>query len=52
MIVEDEKEEDIEEYLDLNVDPSSATIEELEFSPNQYVTSFDRVLEKVSDIRD
>jgi hypothetical protein len=52
IIVEDEKEEDIEENLDLNVATSSATIEELEFSPDQYVTSFDRVLEKVSDIRD
>jgi hypothetical protein len=46
MIVEDEKKEDIEENLDLNVAPSSATIEEPEFNPDQYVTSFDRVLEK------
>jgi hypothetical protein len=45
-IVEDEKEEDIEENLDLNVAPSSATIEEPEFNPDQYATSFDRVLEK------
>jgi hypothetical protein len=51
-IVEDEKEEDIEEKLDLNVAPSSATIEEPEFNPDQYATSFDRVLEKDSDIRD
>jgi len=34
MIVEDEKkEEDIEENLDLNVAPSSATVQELESSP-------------------
>jgi hypothetical protein len=52
MIGEDEKEENIEENLDLNVVPSSTTIEEPEFSPDQYVTSFDRVLEKDSDIRD
>jgi hypothetical protein len=43
VIVEDEKEEDIEENLDLNVAPSSTAIEEPKFSPDQYVTSFDRV---------
>ena len=45
MIVEDEKEDDVEDGLDLNVAPSSTTIEELEFSPDQYVM-FDRVLKQ------
>jgi hypothetical protein len=51
MIVEDEKEEDIEENLDLNVAASSATVEEPENSPDENV-SFDRVLEKDTHIRD
>jgi hypothetical protein len=52
MIVEDEKkEEDIEENLDLNMAPSSATVQEPEISPDQYVP-FERVLEKYTDNRD
>jgi hypothetical protein len=51
MIVEDEKEDDLEENLDLNEAPSTVIVEEPEFSPDQYVT-FERVLEKDSDIRD
>jgi len=51
MIVEDEKEEDIEENLDLNVAASSATVQEPENSPDENV-SFDRVLEKDTHIRD
>ena len=51
MIVKDEKEEHIQDNLDLNVASSSATIEEPEFSPGQYVM-VDRVLEKDSNIRD
>jgi hypothetical protein len=51
MIVEDEKEDDLEENLDLNEDPSTVIVEEPEFSPDQYIT-FERVLEKDSDIRD
>jgi len=51
MIVEDEKEEHNQDNLDLNVASSSATIEEPEFSPGQYVM-VDKVLEKDSDIRD
>ena len=37
--------------LDLNKAPGTSIIEELEFSPDQYVT-FERVLEKDSDIQD
>jgi hypothetical protein len=45
MIVEDEKEPDIiEENLDLNVTPSSSTVQEPEFSPEQDVP-LERVLE-------
>lgn len=51
MIVEDEKEEDIEENLDLNVAPSSTCVEEPEISPSENIL-FDRVLQKDSDIRD
>lgn len=52
MIVEDEKETRIiEEDLDLNVPPSSSTVQEPEFSPEQN-TPFDRVLEKDISIRD
>ena len=52
MIVEDEKEKDIiEENLDLNVPPSSSTVQEPEFSPDQNV-SLERVLEKDTSIRD
>jgi hypothetical protein len=51
MIVEDEKEEDIEENLDLNVAPSSATVQEPEVSPEQSVP-LERVLEKDTSIRD
>jgi len=52
MIVEDEKkEEDIEENLDLNEAPSTVTMQEPEFSPEEYVP-FERVLQKDDDIRD
>jgi len=52
MIVEDEKEaEIIEENLDLNVPPSSTTVQEPEFSPDQEVP-LERVLEKDTSIRD
>jgi len=52
MIVEDEKEKDIiEENLDLNVPPSSSTVQELEFSPDQNVP-LERALEKDTSIRD
>jgi len=52
MIVEDEKEKDIiEENLDLNVPPSSSTIQEPKFSPDQNVP-LERVLEKDTSIRD
>jgi hypothetical protein len=51
MIVEDEKQQDIiEENLDLNVAPSSATVQELENSPDQNVP-LERVLEKDTSIR-
>ena len=50
MIVEDEKEHDIiEENLDLNVPPSSSTVQEPEFSPNQNVP-LERALEKDTSI--
>jgi hypothetical protein len=51
MIVEDEKAEEIEENLDLNVAASSATIQEPEVSPDQSVP-LERVLEKDTSIRD
>jgi hypothetical protein len=52
MIVEDEKkEEDIEENLDLNEAPSTVTVQEPEFSPEDYVP-FERVLQNEEDIRD
>jgi hypothetical protein len=52
MIVEDEKQQDIiEENLDLNVVPSSATVQEPENSPDQNVP-LKRVLEKDTSIRD
>ncbi|XP_066346478.1 protein ALP1-like [Miscanthus floridulus] len=52
MIVEDEKEPDIiEENLDLNVPPSSSTVQEPEFSPDQDVP-LERALEKDTTIRD
>ena len=52
MIVEDEKTPElIEENLDLNVAPSSSTVQEPEFSPNQEIP-LDRVLEKDTNIRD
>jgi hypothetical protein len=52
MIVEDEKEPDIiEENLDLNVTPSSSTVQEPEFSPEQDVP-LERVLGKDISIRD
>ncbi|XP_066369387.1 uncharacterized protein [Miscanthus floridulus] len=52
MIVEDEKENDIiEENLDLNVPPSSSTVQEPKFSPDQNVP-LERVLEKDTSIRD
>jgi hypothetical protein len=52
MIVEDEKQQDIiEENLDLNVAPSSATVQELENFPDQNVP-LERVLEKDTSIRD
>ena len=52
MIVEDEKEPDIiEENLDLNVPPSSSTVQEPEFSPDQNVP-LERALEKDTSIRD
>ena len=52
MIVEDEKEPDIiEENLDLNVPPSSSTVQEPEFSPYQNVP-LERALEKDTSIRD
>ena len=52
MIVEDEKEKDIiKENLDLNVPPSSSTVQEPEFSPDQNVP-LERVLEKDTSIRD
>ena len=49
MIVEDEKEEDIEEDLDLNEIPSTVVIQEPEFSSEDQVP-FQRVLEKGTDI--
>ena len=52
MILEDKKkEEDIEENLDLNVAPSSATVQESESSPEQYVP-LERALEKDTNTRD
>ena len=51
MIVEDEKEEGIEENLDLNETPSTVIVDEPEFSPDDYVP-FQRVLEKDDKIRD
>ena len=52
MIVEDEKEQDIiEENLDLNVPPSSSTVQEPEFSLDQNVP-LERALEKDTSIRD
>ena len=51
MIVEDEKEEDIEENLDLNETPSTVIVDEPEFSPDDYVP-FQRVLDKDDKIRD
>jgi hypothetical protein len=51
MVVEDEKEDDLEENLDLNEAPSTVIVKEPEFSPDQYVT-FERVSKKDSDIRD
>ena len=51
MIVEDEKEEDIEENLDLNETPCTVIVQEPEFSPEVYVP-FQRVLEKDDEIRD
>ncbi|CAO2177467.1 unnamed protein product [Urochloa humidicola] len=51
MIVEDEKQEDIEENLDLNEPANTRTVEAPKFSPNDYV-AFERVLEKDADIRD
>ena len=45
------KVEDIEENLDLNEAPSTVTVQEPEFSPEDYVP-FERVLEKEGDIRD
>ena len=52
MIVEDEKERDIlEENLDLNVPPSSSTVQKLEFSLNQNVP-LERALQKDTSIRD
>jgi hypothetical protein len=52
MIVEDEKKvEDIEENLDLNEAPSTVTVQEPEFSPEDYVP-FERVLQNEEDIRD
>jgi hypothetical protein len=52
MIVEDEKTPElIEENLDLNVAPSSSTVHEPEFTPDQDVP-LERVLEKDTDIRD
>ena len=52
MIVEDEKEKDIiKENLDLNVPPSSSTVQEPEFSPYQNVP-LERALEKDTSIRD
>ena len=50
MIVEDEKEEDIEEDLDLNEIPSTVVIQEPEFSSEDQVP-FQRVLEKGDDIQ-
>ena len=52
MIVEDEKTPElIEENLDLNVAPSSSTVHEPKFTPDQDVP-LERVLEKDTDIRD
>jgi hypothetical protein len=51
MTVEDEKEEDIEENLDLNETPSTVVVQEPEFFPKDYVP-FQRVLEKDDEIRD
>jgi hypothetical protein len=51
MIVEDEKEQDIEENLDLNETPSTATVQQPEVSPDQSVP-LERVLEKDTSIRD
>jgi hypothetical protein len=51
MIVEDEKDLDIEEDLDLNVAGSSSTVQEPEVSPEQSVP-LERVLEKDTSIRD
>jgi hypothetical protein len=52
MIVEDEKDlAMIEENIDLNVPPSSSTVQAPEFSPDQDVP-LDRALEKDTTIRD
>jgi hypothetical protein len=52
MIVEDEKDlAMIEENIDLNVAPSSSTVEAPEFSPDQEVP-LERALEKDTTIRD
>jgi hypothetical protein len=52
MIVEDEKTPElIEENLDLNLPPSSSTVQAPEFSPHQEIPLY-RVLEKDTDIRD
>ncbi|XP_002449057.2 putative nuclease HARBI1 [Sorghum bicolor] len=52
MIVEDEKDQDIiEENLDLNMPPSSSTVQEPEFSPEQDIP-LARTLEKDTSIRD
>ena len=45
------KVEDIEEILDLNEAPSTVTVQEPEFSPEDYVP-FERVLQNEEDIPD
>ena len=50
MIVEDEKEEDIEQDLDMNETPSTVVVQEPEFSFEDQVP-FQRVLEKGDDIQ-
>jgi hypothetical protein len=51
MIVEDEKQEDIEENLDLNEAASSTIVEEPEFSFGESIP-FERVLENQMDLQD
>jgi hypothetical protein len=50
MIVEDEKEEDIEHDLDMNETPTTVVVQEPEFSFEDQVP-FQRVLEKGDDIQ-